>query len=236
MPPLSESIRASLYPTPPAHSSWQQPPDTNREGEQLSEPSLILQDTPPTVPTSAEPLPLTSPTGPSSSQARALPPIPPKLLQRITRGEFIDFELLLHENMLGNTSAHRPAITLRLDEHNEYCISIEPNTTAPRGGKKCQITDFALWMEAWNNYLMTLVHHLPTRARELIGYQYIISNVARKQPFSVVMDYDTYFVVEEPNAYVGQSHTLLPMLVGYGGGRTLGEKWAQTAYYQAASN
>ena len=95
--------------------------------------------------------------------------------------------------MLGSTSMHRPAITLHLDEHNEYCIPTEQNTSAPRGGKKRQITNFTSWMGAWNNYLLTLVHHFPTRARELIGYQYIISNVARKQPFPTVMDYDKKF-------------------------------------------
>ena len=49
-----------------------------------------------------------------------------------------------------------------------FQVTEAPTTT-------CEINSFALWMEAWNVYVSTLLSTKPSCALELFGYQSLIT-------------------------------------------------------------
>ena len=80
-----------------------------------------------------------------------MPPVPTQLRQRILQGEFIDFSMLLHKTKFPDTMA-------------------DPSPSSQLPIK--QISSFAMWMEAWNLYLSVIANHNPSRALEILPYQY----------------------------------------------------------------
>ncbi len=105
----------------------------------------------------------------------APPAVPAKVRQRILRGEYIDFDMLLPECLFParfhTTSAH--AFTLRLtpDPANggDGVVVAQQRPTSKRS-----VADLSSWLEAWNVYVATLVNHFPRRAASLLAYQRII--------------------------------------------------------------
>ena len=71
--------------------------------------------------------------------------------RRVPKGEFIDFSMLLHKTKFPDTMAGP-------------C----PSSQWPIK----QISSFAMWMEAWNLYLSVIANHNPSRALEILPYQY----------------------------------------------------------------
>ena len=117
----------------------------------------------------------TIPTSMTTSTAQLLPPVPPRIRERIIKSEYIDFAILLPNIMLSSsleldssTSFH---FTVQLP-HNNSNLSVHPTA------KTRKIKSFSFWMEAWNVYLAVCIdHNTPSRAPSLVAYQHIITLV-----------------------------------------------------------
>ena len=112
-----------------------------------------------------------------SIHTRYLPPVPPKVRERIIKGEYIDFATLLPKAMF--SSSMKPesstSFTFQLPSNSED-ISVCPAT------KPKSIMSFSNWMEAWNIYLAVCIDHMPFRAPSLIAYQRIITSASIQYP------------------------------------------------------
>lgn len=82
----------------------------------------------------------------SGSVDQALPAIPAVVLERIRRGEFINFDLLLPNNVPSETSN---SFTVSLDYNDQGaapCVMVRDN---PRSNKN-KVVDLYSWLLAWS--------------------------------------------------------------------------------------
>jgi len=115
-----------------------------------------------------------------------LPPTPARILEKIAKGEYIDFTTLLPKSMFGASESQPQSLTLQLNSSGEN-YSIQP----PASGKK--MTSFSAWMEAWNMYLAHRVSLNPSCAPYLIAYQRIITSASINHPLQAWVSYDVKF-------------------------------------------
>ena len=102
-----------------------------------------------------------------------LPPVPPKIRERIIKGEFIDFVTLLPKAMFSSRTEPDSATSFTVQlPSNSGDISVRPNTKPKR------IMSFSIWMEAWNIYLAICIDHMPSRVPSLVAYQRIITSAS----------------------------------------------------------
>ena len=123
-----------------------------------------------------------------------LPPVTPKMKQRIIKGEYIDFDQLLPESMFPsryNTNAS-PSITLRLSS-DPSSSGDNVIVTQPRAANKRTVTDLSSWFEAWNVYAAVIIAHYPARASAIIAYQRIICEASSKSSPQAWLKYDARF-------------------------------------------
>lgn len=115
-----------------------------------------------------------SPPQTSHSLARSMPPllIPSDIRDSIVRGQFVDFTQLLSRVIFAKTNQ---------------------SSSLGMTNMPLEITCFADWMEAWNNYVSVIVAHTPSRALEMIGYQKIITSANSQVPFFQWSTYDIEF-------------------------------------------
>ena len=129
-------------------------------------------------------------TSPSTSQSAALPSVPTKLSQRILRGEFVNLDELLPENLSKQPKEQICWQASSADTHAPLTISL-PDTTARR-----KVVDMSSWVQAFTNncnYAATVLRWAPERAAELIGYQALISQAFQNFHNSAVLAYDREF-------------------------------------------
>ena len=123
-----------------------------------------------------------------------LPPVTPKMKQRIIKGEYIDFDQLLPESMFPsryNTNSS-PSITLRLSS-DPSSSGDNVIVTQPRAANKRTVTDLSSWFEAWNVYAAVIVAHYPARASAILAYQRIICDASSKSLPQAWLKYDSRF-------------------------------------------
>ncbi|KAL9956100.1 hypothetical protein ACROYT_G037527 [Oculina patagonica] len=206
---ISAAVRServgSQQPPSPAASSLLSPASPQRQP-----PSTAIQTRPPHVPidlnnasTGAEQLQhgvtQLSALGPSplsanllgtpgtSALAHNLPPLPQKIQQRIIKREYIDFADLLSDNLYPHPS---------LAAQNQFKLEVnaqDPSSLAfvPSHQRKRKVDGIHSWLEAWNIYLRTVLHHFPLLAPDLLAYQDQICKFSRK--FRAWIMYDTAF-------------------------------------------
>ena len=97
-------------------------------------------------------------------------PLEKSLEDKILRGEFIDFCLLLPDFMYRSQA---PALQLRYEDASPGSQG-SPLTLVRR--KKPVIDTFQKWLEAFTAYMLVIVAVHPSRALELIKYQQTISS------------------------------------------------------------
>ena len=119
--------------------------------------------------------------------AHNLPPLPQKILQRITKREYIDFADLLTDNLYPHPS---------LTAQNQYKLEVnsqDPSALAivPSQQRKRRVDGLHSWLEAWNIYLRTVLHHFPLLAPDLLAYQDQICKFSRKFRAPAWIMYDT---------------------------------------------
>ena len=118
----------------------------------------------------------------------SLPPVPPRIKERIIKGEYIDFSTLLPKAMFSSSpEPDQPSLfTVQLPSSSGD-ISVRPAI------KSRKITSFSSWMEAWNVYLAVTIDHMPSRAPSLIAYQRIITSASVQYPLESWLTYDIQF-------------------------------------------
>ena len=158
-----------------------------------SDPQLGRDDlTPPQV-SLPQPVPLPLPT--DQHHQTPMPAITDKLKQKITRGEYLDFDLLLPDNMFpARETPSSSAFTLRLS--SDTSTTSDPSNVIvaqPRPLRRRTVSDLSSWLEAWNVFIAINVAHYPARALPLLAYQRIIGNAASKHPPAEWLQYDSKF-------------------------------------------
>ena len=122
-----------------------------------------------------------------------LPPIPAAVIEKIRRGEFVNFDHLLPPSARSVTSMS----TL---SNLDYNIKVGSNdrsspslTLVPKSGNKNKIIDYCTWVLAWSVFLQAmLVFHSHLISR-LIKYQNHIARFAHQYSFAAVYAYDQLF-------------------------------------------
>ena len=141
--------------------------------------------------------PFSSPPTPSTStpaprrQGAATPlslhrPLDRNLEDKILRGEYVDFTLLLPDSL---SRPQVPEIQLRVDDST-------PGSASPVSmvcKRKPVIDNFQKWLDAYTAYMLVLVASYPRRSLELLKYQQIISRAATKFKGLAFLAYDEQF-------------------------------------------
>ena len=111
------------------------------------------------------------PTSVANPTDQLLPPVPPRIRERIIKGEYIDFATLLPKAMFSDSSEP--------DGSTSFTVQL-PNSTGDfsvcQTPKAKKITSFLSWMEAWNIFLAVCIDLMPSRAPSLVAYQRIITS------------------------------------------------------------
>ena len=132
----------------------------------------------------------TNPIAPPSvvvTHRSSLPPVTPRILEKIRKGEYIDFSTLTTKSMFGASEpTSQTSFTLELTPSGDS-FAIQPT------GSHKRVTSFPAWLESWNIYLAIMVDHDPAKASELIAYQAIITSASRQYPLHAWLNYDTQF-------------------------------------------
>lgn len=118
----------------------------------------------------------------------SLPPVPPRIKDRIIRGEFIDFASLLPKAIFSGTlePETRRSLTVQLNPSGDN-KSIQPASNLRK------ITSFSSWIEAWNTYLSIVIDHSPARVTKFVAYQRIITSASMQYPTASWLNYDVQF-------------------------------------------
>ena len=114
-------------------------------------------------------------------------PVDRNLEDKILRGEYVDFALLLPDNLY---QSQIPEIQLRLDDSSSGPMG-SPVTMVRK--KKPVIDTFQKWLDAYMVYMLVLVTAYQRRALELIKYQQIISRAVTKFKGLAWVSYDQEF-------------------------------------------
>ena len=114
-------------------------------------------------------------------------PLDKSLEDKILRGEYIDFCLLLPDFMYRSQA---PALQLRYEDSSPGSQG-SPLTLVRR--KKPVIDTFQKWLDAFTAFMLVIVTVHPTRAPELIKYQQTISKAVTKFKGLAWLTYDEQF-------------------------------------------
>ena len=106
---------------------------------------------------------------------------------KILRGEFIDFTLLLPDSL---TQPQVPELQLPLDDLSPGSLSCPLSMVRKR---KPAIYTFHKWLDAYTTYLLVIVAAYPRRSIELLKYQQIISRAETKFQGLAWVSYDEQF-------------------------------------------
>ena len=112
-------------------------------------------------------------------------PLEQNLQDKILRGEYIDFSLLLPDSL---ARPQAPDIQLRVDD------SIPGSSSVTMVRKRKPVIDsFHKWLDAFTAYALSMVGSHPRRSLELFKYQQIISRAASKFQGTAFLAYDGHF-------------------------------------------
>ena len=154
------------------------------------EQAMNSRSCPSTEPFSRPPPPITLTPSPQR-QGAATPlglhrPLDRNLEDKILRGEYVDFALLLPDSL---SRPQVPEIQLRVDDST-------PGSASPVSmvrKRKPVIDTFQKWLDAYTAYMLVLVASYPRRSLELLKYQQIISRAATKFKGLAFLAYDEQF-------------------------------------------
>ena len=134
------------------------------------------------------------PIAPQAAPSVQQPPLPDKVKQRIVKGEYIDFDMLLPESLYPTRHgvSPSPSFTLRLSD-DPASVEGDVVIAQQKAANKRAIRDLPSWMEAWNVYIHVLVQHFPARAQALLAYQRIICDASVRFAPRCWLRYDQRF-------------------------------------------
>ena len=116
-----------------------------------------------------------------STDVPGLALIPPKLVMKILKGEFVDMYELLPE-------------TWRMEEAKDYCC----RSTRPKRGL---ITDISLWTECFASLVAVLTTKHPEKAPQFMGYLRTIVQVSRNFERAAWASYDAAYRWQAANRH-----------------------------------
>ena len=108
------------------------------------------------------------------------PPPPDRVIARIRKGKYVNFDLLL------------PSTDDSLPVQGVRASGYKKGNKADRPPKR-RVSDFQSWMEAWNTFLLITAHTSQDRCLELLKYQTLIGHLFSAYPTSVCLRYDQLF-------------------------------------------
>ena len=120
-------------------------------------------------------------------------PVPSRIRDRITRGEFIVFDELLTESL-----AAPPELHLALT--GDGLVKIDRATTE----LKRKVCNLQTWLEAWTVYCRILCDAAPERIQDLLFYQGTIVEASSKYSSDAWLTYDRRFrmaLAAQPHAF-----------------------------------
>ena len=128
-------------------------------------------------------------------QAAILPAIPQNVLDRIRRGEFVSFDLLLPQSAATAPAPNSFSLSFASDASGVLSVSpLDQNSPSSRaGGARNKVTDPRWWFLAWSVFLSVMAVYHAELVPKLINYQNRISRLFTIHPFSNVVDYDAQF-------------------------------------------
>ena len=121
-----------------------------------------------------------------------LPTLLEKLLSKIAKREYIDFNDLLSDN----TYPHPPYASSQ--NNFEFTLTIDPQDATtlafvPSRRKKCCIDGLFSWLEAWNVFLRSTLSLHPQLIPDLLPLQDQVCKCSSKLKASAWLMYDTAF-------------------------------------------
>lgn len=139
----------------------------------------------------------------------AIPPVPDSIKKKVEKGEYLDFNSLLQDNMYplpGNDPSYTLSVCPDPDSSSQGVIISQARQKRP------SITDLPTWLQAWNVYVVLVTYREPHRALDLLLYQRFICDVSTRTPPSAWLLYDKKFrlaAAANPHLLWGQKHTEL---------------------------
>ena len=130
----------------------------------------------------------------------ALPPDPARIIQRIQRGEFINFNSLLPQNI---HERDRASLQLTIDGDQLSLSRENGEGTKDSTAYKHKVTDIYTWLMAWTLFFQIFIFYRPHMMTQLLKYQTFISNLAYTYNFNAWYSYDQAFrqhVANNPSA------------------------------------
>ena len=132
-----------------------------------------------------------------------LPAVPSSVIQRIRRGEFVNFDHLLPQNLGRSTESQ---ISLSFDGE-KLLLSNNDGTgssSTTTNKTKAKVVDFFTWSLAWTLFFQTMIQFRAYLAEKLLRYQFYITHLANLYSFSAWHDYDIAFrqsIANNPNHF-----------------------------------
>ena len=124
-------------------------------------------------------------TTPNQLPPSPLPVVPPRIWDRIVRGEFVDVHESLPEQLM-----LEPDDCFMLSMGAGCSVLIRPRSAS---GKvtRCRVHDMTSWLEIFTLYLRVLMDALPNRAGKLLAYQARILEANSNYHSDAWLAYDT---------------------------------------------
>ena len=110
--------------------------------------------------------------------SNCLPPVPAKLVAKITKGDYVDMAELLRDNI---EAEHRRAA----DQPGTSSSVSQP--------QRREVPDFLSWLQCFGVYACIVASHKPEKFRQLMAYQTIMIREARRLGGGGWQGYDNMF-------------------------------------------
>jgi len=119
-----------------------------------------------------------------------LPAIPASILEKIRRGEFVNFDSLLPNNV---PSESNNLFTMSLDQSNS---SVGPRILVQNSSNnRNKVTDLYTWVLAWSLFFQACIIFRGHLVAQLLKYQIFIAQLASQYNFQAWYAYDQAFRV-----------------------------------------
>ena len=131
-------------------------------------------------------------------------PLPPSILRKIRRGEFVNLSLLLpHPPHLDPDHKNSRLSVATMEALRYHFPQPQQQQQQQRRPGHQQITNLESWLRAWSRYLYAVIHYFPRKAVQMIAYQDIIISSAERYQFEGLYSYDRAF-----RAKLAHDHTI----------------------------
>ena len=108
-------------------------------------------------------------------------------IAKVLRGDFIDLSCLLPLVIASTPTAEPHPKRIRVSEEDGDLVMTASSSS------RLRIASLQSWLEAWTIYCCIVANQQPSKSSELLGYQLIVLQSAKKFRWAAVADYDTQF-------------------------------------------